>query len=125
MKLNKIKRVKKEFNPVHHWYMILLAFLICTTLIVVYSVYSFFFIKGEIVSIDAEAQINAQNANSAEVLEKSRTNGKFLKDINNLNKTLDEFNKKEVEYNRLIKSAVAVPTSASTTASSTVATSTN
>jgi uncharacterized membrane protein YcgQ (UPF0703/DUF1980 family) len=88
-------------------------------------VYSFFYIKNEIVLIDLEAQNSTQNSTSTEVLEKSRSNSKFLKDINNLNNTLEEFDKKEIEYNRLIKTVVVVPVLSTTTASSTVATSTN
>ena len=125
MKLNNIKKQKKQFNPIYHWYLLLLTFFVFLCVVVSYSVYTFFYIKNEIVLIGLEAQNNAQNSTSTEIIEKSRNNSKFLKDINNLNKTLEEFNKKGIEYNRLIKTAVSAPIIASTTASTTVATSTN
>lgn len=126
MKLNNtVKKPKKQFNPIYHWYLMLFTFTVLAVLVVAYSAYSFFYIQSEIISIDQEAQNNAQNSNSAEMLEKSRSNTKFLKDINNLNKTLEEFNKKEAEYEKLVKSAVAAPILATTTASTTIATSTN
>ncbi len=125
MKLNNSKKHKKQFNPIYHWYLLLLAFFVLTLIVILYSVYSFFYIKNEIVLIDLEAQNSAENSTSTEVLEKSRTNSKFLKDINNLNKTLEEFDKKEIEYNRLIKTATVTTVLATTTASTTVATSTN
>ena len=103
----------------------MLTFFILLCIVISYSVYTFFYIKNEIVLIDLEAQNNAQNSTSTEIIEKSRNNSKFLKDINNLNKTLEEFNKKEIEYNRLIKTAVVAPIIATTTATTTVATSTN
>lgn len=126
MKLsNKNKKPKKEFNPIAHWYLLLLVLFSIMVLVIGYSVYSFYYIQSQIALIDVEARNNAQNSSSAELLEKSRNNSKIMKDINNLNKTLEEFNKKEIEYNRLIKSAVAAPIVPATTSSSTVATSTN
>lgn len=125
MKLNNNKKIKKQFNPIYHWYLLLLAFFVLAFVIISYSVYTFFYIKNEIVLIDLEAQNNAQNSTSTEIIEKSRNNSKFLKDINNLNKTLEEFDKKEIEYNRLIKTATVTTVLATTTASTTVATSTN
>ena len=126
MKLsNKNKKQKKEFNPVKHWYMLLLAIFSILILVIGYSIYSFYYIQGQIALIDVEARNNAQNSSSADLLEKSRNNSKILKDINNLNKTLEDFNKREVEYNKLIKNAAASPITATGTSSSTVATSTN
>ncbi len=125
MKLNNSKKPKKEFNPIRHWYMLLLGVFSMLIVILAYSVYSFFYIQSEISLIDVEAQNSVENLNSTELLEKSRNDSKFLKDINNLNSTLEEFNKKEIEYNRLMKSAVIAPIVSTSTASTTVATSTN
>jgi len=128
MKLNnhkKVNKINKEFDPIRHWYLLLLVIFIIFCITVVYGFYSFFYIKSEISLIESESKNNIQNSTSTEYLEKSRSNTKFLIDINNLNKTLDEYTKKEVEYNRLIKSAVKAPVNISTsTASTTVATST-
>lgn len=126
MKLsNTTKKPKKEFNPIKHWYLLLFVIFSVLALVIGYSIYSFYYIKSQISLIDIESKNNAQNTGSADILEKSRNNSKILKDINNLNKTLEEFSKKETEYNRLIKSAVAAPTISTSTSSSTVATSTN
>lgn len=125
MKLNKIKKQKKPFNPMYHWYKILLIFSITVLVVIGYSVYSFFHIQNDINTIAIETQNNAQNSSSTDILEKSRNNTKFLKDINNLNKTLEEFKTREIEYNRLIKTALQAPVLSTTTASTTVATSTN
>jgi hypothetical protein len=126
MKLNNTKKINKAFDPIRHWYQLLFVVFTIFTSIVVYGFYSFFYIKNEILAIELESKNNVQNANSPEFLEKSQNNNKFLKDINNLNKILDEFEKKEIEYNRLINSEVKVIVNISTTtsASSTVATST-
>lgn len=126
MKLSNTKKINKAFDPKRHWYQLILVIFIIFISIVIYALYSFFYIKNQISLIELESKNNAQNTNSAEFLEKSRNNNKFLKDINNLNKILDEFAKKEVEYNRLINSGVKVVVniSTTTTASSTVATST-
>lgn len=105
--------------------MLLLGVFSMLIVILAYSVYSFFYIQSEISLIDVEAQNSVENLNSTELLEKSRNDSKFLKDINNLNSTLEEFNKKEIEYNRLMKSAVIAPIVSTSTASTTVATSTN
>lgn len=125
MKLNKNKKENKEFDPTHHWYLLLIIVCVIFTLVVAYAFYSFFYIKGEIALIEIESKNNVQNSTSTDYLEKSRNNSKFLKDINNLNKTLDEYEKKEKEYNRLINNAVkVVVNTATSTASTTVATST-
>lgn len=125
MKLNNTKKINKTFDPKRHWYLLLLIILSISICIIIYGFYSFFHIKNEIYLIGMESKQNVQNSNSTDYLEKSRNNAKFVKDINNLNKILDDFEKKEVEYNKFINSVPKVIVSVSTTtASSTIATST-
>ena len=126
MKLNNTKKINKAFDPIRHWYQSLIVMFIIFVSIAIYGFYSFFYIKNEILLIELESKNNVQNSNSAEFLEKTRSNTKFLKDINNLNKILTEFEKKEIEYYRLINSGVKAVVSISTTTatSSNVATST-
>ncbi len=125
MKLNNTKKRKKQFDPIHHWYMLLLVIFSLTIVIITYSVYSFLYLKNEIAVIGMEIQNNLLNSTSTEFIEKSRNNTKSLEDINNLNKTLEEFNKKELEYNKLIKAPMMTLVTATSTASAMVATSTN
>jgi hypothetical protein len=125
MKLNNIKKPKKNFDPVKHWYTVLMVFLLLTIIVVLYSVYSFFYIKKEILMIEQEAQNSVVNSTTTNALDKSINSKNFLNDINNLNKNLETFEKKEIEYNRLIKLALPMAITATTTASTTVATSTN
>ena len=125
MKLNNIKKRKKQFDPIRHWHLLLLVIFSLTIVIVMYSAYSFLYLKNEIAVIGMEAQNISLNSTSTEFMEKSRNNTKSLEDINNLNKTLEEFNKKELEYNKLIKALIMTPIISTSTASTTVATSTN
>lgn len=126
MKINNTKKINKEFDPTYHWYLLLLIVSVIFILVISYGVYSFFYIKNEISLIEIESKNNIQNSTSTDFIEKSRNNTKFLRDINNLNKTLDDFSKREVEYNRLMNSVEKVIVNSSTsTASTTVATSTN
>jgi len=122
MKLHTFKQPKKEFDPIGHWYRMVVAIAAIFILIVGYGMYSFYFIKKEISLIDKEARNNAQNSTTTKVLEKSRNNTKLLKDIGNLNAKLEEFDQKETEYERLMKTTVIAPTATSSTS---VATSTD
>ncbi len=125
MKLNNKHKINKDFDPANHWYLLFTIICIIFTIVVFYALYSFFYIKSEIALIEIESKNNVQNSTSSDYLEKSRNNNKFLKDINNLNKTLDEYERKEIEYNRLINNEVKGIISTSTsTFSTTVATST-
>ena len=127
MKLNITQKPKKKFNPIKHWYTMLITFSVIILIIAVYGIYSFFYIKNQISLIDIEAKYSILNSTSADILEKSKNDNKFLKDVNNLNVILEEYKKREVEYQRLIKSAtpaISLPVIASSTASTTVATST-
>lgn len=126
MKLNhKKNKPKNKFDPIKHWHIILLGFFILGIIIVLYSVYSFFYIKREISIIEKETQNAVTNSTSTDSLEKSVEGKNFLNDINNLNKKLEVFKEKEIEYNRLIKSGIPAPSISTNTASNTVATSTN
>lgn len=124
MKLNNSKKPKKKFDPIKHWYMILITFFILAAFVVLYSIYSFFYIKKQIVHIEEGAKNNIQNSTSTEAVEKTIDSKNFLNNINTLNKTLEYYEKRELEYNRLLKTAVPAPTIATTTSSTTVATST-
>jgi hypothetical protein len=84
-------------------------------IVVGYGVYSFFYIKNEIVLIGIEA---TNNANSGDIALKSKQNKDIMKGITTLNSRLEEFAAKEKTYSALVK----IPISAGTT---TVATSTN
>ena len=113
MKLNTFKQQKKEFDPMGHWYRMVLAICVIFVVIIGYGIYSFFFIKKEIALIDQEARNNVQNSTTTKVLEKSRNNTKLLKDIGSLNAKLEEFDQKEAEYERLMKTPVIAPVASS------------
>lgn len=127
MKLNNLKFIKTKFDPSYHWSQLISAFFIFAIIIAIYGVYTFFYIKNEIVLIDMESKNNVQNSTSTEFLEKRKENNQFLEDIKNLNTILEDFSKKELEYNRLINASVysySITQVSTTTASTTVATST-
>ena len=115
MKLNKIKKAKKEFDPITHWYSLLAVMSVLMVLVICYSIYSFLYIKNQIILIRMEAENNAQ---SGDLIQKSRQNKDIMKGITALNSKLEEFAKKEDAYNALLKMPV-------TAASTSVATSTN
>ncbi len=126
MKLNSPKTGKKKFDPARHWMMLLGVIVALFILIIGYAVYSLFYIKGQIVLIEAESLNNVFNSTSTDQVEKTKSNRKFMRDINNLNAVIDEFDKKDINYRNLIQSMQKNPVNiATTSASTTVATSTN
>lgn len=128
LKIKKTNKVNNEFDPTHHWYTILSFTSILFILVIFYSFYNFLYIKNQISLIEIESKNNIQNSTSTEALEKNRDKNKLLKDINNINKKIAEYEKKENEYNTIINNSIKTSftplNTASSTASSTVATST-
>ena len=112
MKLNKIKKVKKEFDPVTHWYSFLSVFSVIFLIIIAYGVYSFAYIKNEIALIGIETVNKAQSEDTAL---QSYQNKDMMKGIETLNGRLEEFAAKEKTYSALVKtSAVGTSTDVAT-----------
>jgi uncharacterized protein YpmS len=110
MNLNKTKKINKKFDPTFYWYLLLFVIIILFLILIVYGVFSFFYVKGQITTMESESANSAQNSTST-------LNNKEFSDINNLNKVLAEFDKKEVIYRELIK--VSANTSSTSIATST------
>lgn len=125
---NKNKNNKK-FNPMKHWYLILITSFLLSILIISYSVYIYFYIKNEIVDIENQVRTNVQNSTSSNSVNKNLDNKNFLNNVNNLKNTIEVFEKKELEYLNLTKLAnetvLLSTTTSSTTSTTTFATSTN
>ena len=104
---NPLKKENKKFDPATHW-LYLLSFL-CTIgiLVITYAIYSFFYIRHEIVLIGDEARQNVQNSTSTDYIEKTKQNNKLMRDINDLNKNLKTFDAKEVVYEKILSTPVA------------------
>ncbi len=102
MKLNNLHKIKKEFDPNRHWYQLIMIIIFILILISGYSVYNFLYIKNQIHDLKIEAEQNISNSTSTDFLEKTKKNNQLMKNINNLQRNLDKYEKRELEYNRLL-----------------------
>ncbi len=129
MKINNLNKNKKKFDPIKHWYMILLVSFLLSLLIISYSVYIYFYIKNEIIDIEKQVRDNVQNSTSTDAIGKSLDNKNFLNNVNNLKNTIEVFEKKESEYINLTKLSNEIVSLSTTTvnmnSTTTFATSTN
>ena len=86
MKLININKLKKqEFNPILHWYFILILDLFVFICILIYSIHTFFDIKTQINTAEIDT-VNNVVYNSTS----TKSNNKFLKNITNLNKSIEK-----------------------------------
>ncbi len=98
MKLSNFNKLKKqEFNPILHWYFILILNLLAFILILLYSIYTFFDIKMHINSAENDAMSNVVYNSTS-----TKSNNKFLKNVINLNKSIEKYDQKDVLYSNIL-----------------------
>ena len=120
MKINNFKKKYKEFDPITHWYSLLLLIIFIFILIISYSLYMYFYIKNEISLIKSGSQSNSGES----ALVDSPENNKLFKNINDLNRNIDKFNIREIEYRAIVDNAKPAQIITVSTTTTTVATST-
>ncbi len=116
MKINKYLKFKRDIkglSPEKDWYLIVILFFVIFLTIMVYSIYSYFFIKRQIYIINNNTDtILTENATTTD--DKLDEN-KLLKDINNINKVLINLSDKDEKYAEIIKNTPYLNNVATTT----------